>query len=407
MAAAFGASFENRVILLEQNEKLGKKLYITGKGRCNLTNAADTETQLQNVVTNRRFLYSALYSFTNTDLISLMESHGLRLKTERGERVFPASDHSSDVIRTWEQILIEQKVEIHLNTKVTEILTEDGGVCGVRVSRNGKEEVLRCDALILATGGLSYSTTGSRGDGYRFSEALGHSIVKCRPALDPLCVREGFVSEMSGLSLKNISIRISGKKGLYYEDFGELLFTHFGVSGPVILSASSVIGKRFDEEKELLLSIDLKPALTEDMLDARILRDFSENMNKKFRNSLGKLLPSGIISTVIQKSGIDPDKNVHSITRTERGRLLQVIKGFTMTLTGLHGYQDAVITQGGVNVKEINASTMESRLVRNLYFAGELIDVDAMTGGFNLQIAWSTGVLAGRSIGNMEETDGD
>ena len=407
MAAAFSASSENRVILLEQNEKLGKKLYITGKGRCNLTNAADTETQLQQVVTNRRFLYSALYSFTNTDLMALMESHGLKLKTERGERVFPASDRSSDVIRTWEQMLRERQVDIRLNTRVTEILTEDGKISGIRAVKNGREEVLRCDALILATGGLSYRSTGATGDGYRFCEALGHRIEKCRPALNPLLVRDAFVREMAGLSLRNIGIRIRGKKGLYYEDFGELLFTHFGVSGPVILSASSVVGKRFEEEENLQLSIDLKPALTDDMLDARILRDFSENINKKFRNSLGKLLPSGMIGTVIEKSGIDPEKSVHLITREERKRLVQVMKDFTMTLTGLHGYEDAVITQGGVNVKEINASTMESKIVKNLYFAGELIDVDAMTGGFNLQIAWSTGILAGRSIGNKEDTDGD
>ena len=407
MAAAFSASEENHVILLEQNEKLGKKLYITGKGRCNLTNAADTETQLQQVVTNRRFLYSALYSFTNTDLMTLMEEHGLKLKTERGGRVFPASDHSSDVIRTWERMLKERQVDIRLNTRVTEILTENGAVCGVRTVKNGREEILRCDALILATGGLSYSSTGATGDGYRFSSALGHRVTECRPALNPLCVKEAFAAEMSGLSLRNAGIRISGKKGLYYEDFGELMFTHFGVSGPVILSASSVIGKYFDEEAELTLSIDLKPALTEEMLDARILRDFSENINKKFRNALGKLLPSGMIGTVIEKSGIDPEKSVHLITRGERRQLLLVIKNFDMTLTGLHGFDDAVITQGGVDVREINASTMESKLVRNLYFAGELIDVDAMTGGFNLQIAWSTGILAGRSIKNSEVSDGN
>ncbi len=407
MAAAFSASEGNHVILLEQNEKLGKKLYITGKGRCNLTNAADTETQLQQVVTNRRFLYSALYAFTNTDLMDLMESHGLKLKTERGERVFPASDRSSDVIRTWEQVLRERHVEICLNSRVTEILTENGQVSGVRVVRNRREELLRCDALVLATGGLSYRSTGATGDGYRFSKALGHSVTACRPALNPLCVKESFVREMAGLSLRNISIRITGKKGICYEDFGELLFTHFGVSGPVILSASSVIGKCFDEEKELFLSIDLKPALTEDMLDARILRDFSENINKKFRNALGKLLPSGMIPAVIQKSGIDPEKNVNLITREERKKLLDTIKDFRLTLTGLHGYEDAVITQGGVNVKEINASTMESKKVKNLYFAGELIDVDAMTGGFNLQIAWSTGILAGRSIAKKEDADGN
>lgn len=398
MAAAFSASEKHRVILLEQNEKLGKKLYITGKGRCNLTNAADTETQIRNVVTNRRFLYSALYSFTNTDLMELMEENGLRLKTERGERVFPASDHSSDVIRTWEHLLRERSVEIRLNTRVTEILTKEGHISGVRAVTGGRETVISCDALILATGGLSYRMTGATGDGYRFSKALGHTVMKCRPALVPMTVSESFISSLMGLSLKNIKIRISGKKGLYYEDFGELLFTHFGVSGPVILSASSVVGKRLEEESRLTLSIDLKPALTEAQLDARILRDFQENLNKKFRNALGKLLPSGLIETVIMKSGIDPEKNVNLVTREERKALLSVLKDFTLTLSGLHGYEDAVITQGGVNVKEIDPSTMESRLVPGLYFAGEVMDVDAMTGGFNLQIAWSTGMLAGRSI---------
>ena len=398
MAAAFSASEAHHVILLEQNEKLGKKLYITGKGRCNLTNASDTETQLSQVVTNRRFLYSALYSFTNRDLMDLMEKHGLKLKTERGERVFPESDHSSDVIRTWENLLHMRQVDVRLNTRVTDILVEEGCVKGVRTLCRGREEVISCDALVLATGGLSYRTTGATGDGYRFSEKLGHTVTRCRPALDPMTVREPFVRDMSGLSLRNIGIRITGKRGLYYEDFGELLFTHFGVSGPVILSASSVVGRRFEEEKELKLFIDLKPALTEEVLDARILRDFSENLNKHFKNALGKLLPSGIIAPVIESSGIDPEKNVNLVTREERRRLLSVIKGFELTLTGLHGFDDAVITQGGVHVKEINASTMESRLVKNLYFAGELIDVDAMTGGYNLQIAWSTGILAGKSI---------
>ena len=406
MAAAFGASEKARVILLEQNEKLGKKLYITGKGRCNLTNAADTETQLQNVVTNRRFLYSALYSFSNTDLMALMEGSGLPLKTERGGRVFPASDHSSDVIRTWERLLKSRNVEIRLGTRVTEILTENGCVTGVRAKCGGREEILSCDALVLATGGLSYRSTGATGDGYRFSEALGHTVTRRRPALCPLTVKESFVSDLQGLSLKNVGIRILGSKKVLYEDFGELLFTHFGVSGPVILSASSVVGKEFEKAPELTLLIDLKPALTEEQLDARILRDLQENLNKKFRNALGKLLPQRLIGTVIEQSGIDPEKPVNEVTREERKALLSVLKGLPLTLTGLHGYDDAVITQGGVNVKEVNASTMESRLIKNLYFAGELLDVDAMTGGFNLQIAWSTGVLAGRSIGEKEETDG-
>ncbi|MBQ6550812.1 MAG: NAD(P)/FAD-dependent oxidoreductase [Lachnospiraceae bacterium] len=406
MAAAFGASEKARVILLEQNEKLGKKLYITGKGRCNLTNAADTETQLQNVVTNRRFLYSALYSFSNTDLMALMEGSGLPLKTERGGRVFPASDHSSDVIRTWERLLKSRNVEIRLGTRVTEILTENGCVTGVRAKCGGREEILSCDALVLATGGLSYRSTGATGDGYRFSEALGHTVTRRRPALCPLTVKESFVSDLQGLSLKNVGIRILGSKKALYEDFGELLFTHFGVSGPVILSASSIVGKEFEKAPELTLLIDLKPALTEEQLDARILRDLQENLNKKFRNALGKLLPQRLIGTVIEQSGIDPEKPVNEVTREERKALLSVLKGLPLTLTGLHGYDDAVITQGGVNVKEVNASTMESRLIKNLYFAGELLDVDAMTGGFNLQIAWSTGVLAGRSIGEKEETDG-
>lgn len=403
MAAAFSASENHRVILLEQNEKLGKKLYITGKGRCNLTNAADTETQLRNVVTNRRFLYSALYSFTNTDLMSLMEDAGLKLKTERGGRVFPASDHSSDVIRAWERLLKARNVDVRLNTRVVQILEEEGRVTGAVTQNGGKETVIPCDALILATGGLSYPSTGSTGDGFRFSEAFGHTVTECRPALVPMTVKESFVPQMSGLSLKNTGIKIKGKRGVYYEDFGELLFTHTGVSGPVILSASSAVGKYFAQEKELTLLLDLKPALSEEQLDARILRDFSENINKKLRNSLGKLLPSGIIMPVISLSGTDPEKPVNLITREERHALLKAIKQFSLTLTGLHGFSEAVITQGGVSVREINASTMESRLVRNLYFAGEMIDTDALTGGFNLQIAWSTGMLAGRSIEQTEE----
>ena len=395
MAAALGASQAgHEVTLLEQNEKLGKKVYISGKGRCNLTNAADLETILSQVVTNPKFLYSALYGFTNTDVMKLLNENGCPVKTERGNRVFPVSDHSSDVIRCFERILKAQGVKICLNTKVTGLSVQEDCCDGVYVS--GKK--LPADAVILATGGFSYQATGSTGDGYRFSEAAGHTVQEPLPALVPFETEEEWPASVSGLSLRNIAITLSGKRGVYYEDFGELLFTHFGVSGPVILSASSITAKRLKREGSLTLSIDLKPALGFDELDARILRDFSQALNKQFKNALNGLLPLNLIPIVIRESGIDENKKVNSITKEERERLIRVLKGLKLKVTGTRGFSEAIVTQGGVSVREIDPSTMQSKLVRNLYFAGEVIDVDALTGGYNLQLCWSTGMLAGRSI---------
>lgn len=394
MAAIAAAEHADEVCVLEKNERLGKKLYITGKGRCNLTNACDTEDLFENILTNRKFLYSAIYSFDNKMVCDFFEGEGIRLKTERGGRVFPLSDHSYDIIDALSGAMKSKNVEIKLNTTVTGICVKDGTVTGVMT----KTEKISCDKVIVATGGLSYPSTGSTGDGMFFAKELGHSIKECRPSLCPFNCEEKWVKDLSGLALKNVGIRIelSGRK--QYEDFGEMLFTHFGVSGPVILTASA--SKPGDEisAHPLSLYIDLKPALSEDELDARILRDFEEEKNKNFNNSLNKLLPKSLISVIIDKSGIDPYKKVNEITKEERRNLTLAIKNLKLTLTSLRDYNEAIITKGGVNVKEINPQTMESKLVSGLYFAGEVLDLDAKTGGFNLQIAWSTGHLAGMSL---------
>lgn len=395
MAAACSASLKgHKVILIEKNEKLGKKVYISGKGRCNLTNASDIPTIMNNVVTNPKFLYSALYGYTNDDVIAFMEENGCPVKTERGNRVFPVSDHASDVIRVFERFMKEHGVDVRLNTKVKRILTEDGHVTGVETSKG----VVKGDAVIVCTGGVSYQLTGSTGDGIRFAEELGHRTTELLPALVPFKTEERWVSELSGLSLKNISIRMEGKKGTYYEDFGEMLFTHFGVSGPVILSASSLVAKRLRNEGQLKLYIDLKPALTEEMLDERLLRDFEKYRNRQFGNALDELLPKKLIPVVISYTGIPEHKKVNEISREERRKLTEVVKNLPLTVFGTQGMNEAIVTQGGVSVKDIDASTMESKLVKGLYFAGEVIDIDALTGGYNLQLAWSTGHLAGESI---------
>lgn len=396
MTAAIAAAENGHdVLLLEQNEKLGKKLYITGKGRCNITNACETEELFLNVTKNAKFLYSAFYTYDNNRVMQFFEENGLALKTERGNRVFPVSDHSSDVIATLQKVLKEKGVKTCLNTKVVKILTDKEMVCGVCLENGDK---IRLDALVIATGGFSYQSTGSTGDGYRFAKELGHNVTELSPALVPFCTKEDYVKELQGLSLKNVTVSVYRKNKKVYEDFGEMLFTHFGVSGPLILSASSRIPGNIANE-ELFMEIDLKPALTKEQLDKRILRDFEESQNKQFKNAIPKLLPLKMIPVVIELSGIQPEKKVNEITKEERERLVMTIKHFPVTITGLRDFNEAIITRGGVSVKEINPSTMESKKIRHLYFAGEVMDVDAVTGGFNLQIAWSSGYLAGTSIG--------
>jgi len=392
MAAYAAAMCGNEVSLYEKNEKLGKKVYITGKGRCNVTNACETQDLLGNIVTNPKFMYSPIYTFDNNMVQSFMEEWGCPLKTERGNRVFPQSDKSYDVINALIRAMRENKVDINLDSHVSDIFTENGHVTGVRV--NGCD--IECDNVILATGGYSYPSTGSTGDGHTMASKLGHHITKCMPALVPFTAAEEWVKELQGLSLRNCGVTIYDGDHKIYEDFGELLFTHFGVSGPTVLSASSyavdIIRKR-----PLRLVIDLKPALDEKQLDARILRDFEANINRKFMNSLDKLFPKSLIPVIIERSGIDAQCRVNEITRDKRQGLVKLIKNFDLTLTGLRGFNEAIITHGGVDVKEIDSSTMESKLIKGLYFAGEMIDVDAVTGGFNLQVAWSTGYLAGIS----------
>lgn len=391
MAAVTAAQNGKKVRLIEKNEKLGKKLFITGKGRCNITNAADIEDLFSAVVSNPKFLYSSFYSMTNDQVIDFFEELGVKTKVERGGRVFPESDHSSDVIRALEQEMKRLGVEIRLRAEAEEILAEDGRVTGVRLS-SGKE--LHADAVIIATGGISYPSTGSTGDGYRFARECGHKVTDLSPALVPMEVKEWYARELMGLSLRNVEIRITDGKKKLYEEFGEMLFTHYGVTGPVILSASSIVGKKL-REHPLTLHIDLKPALTEEQLDKRMLREFEANHNRQFKNAVDSLFPSKLKPVIVELSGIQEDKKVNEVTKEERLHFVRLIKDFSMTLTGMRGYNEAIITKGGVSVKEIDPGTMESKLVNGLYFAGEVLDLDAVTGGYNLQIAWSTGYLAG------------
>ncbi len=392
MAAYAAASCGHSVVLLEQNEKLGKKLFITGKGRCNVTNACEREKLFENVVSNPKFLYSAFSEFDNGDLMELLRRAGCPLKVERG--VFPVSYHASDVTAALTRLLKERGVEVRLHVKVKEISVADGRVTGALLA-NG--QYIRADAVVLATGGLSYPTTGSRGDGHRIAEGMGHTLKTCTPALTPMETAEQWCTSLQGLSLKNVTLtmRCGGKQ--IWSGFGEMLFTHFGISGPLVLSASSYYGKCKDKTA-VTAAVDLKPALTMEQLDRRILRDFEENRNKQFKNVIGSLYPSRLVPVMILLSGIDGEKKIHEVTRQERSRLAEVTKNLTMRVTGLRDFAEAIITQGGIRVKEVNPSTMESKIVQGLYPVGELLDLDAVTGGFNLQIAWSTGYLAGRSI---------
>ncbi len=398
MAAIAAAQKGHKVILLEKNEKLGKKLFITGKGRCNVTNAADMDVLFQNICTNEKFLYSAFYGFDNTRVCDLLEQAGCPLKTERGDRVFPVSDHSSDVIAALQRELRKYQVDVHLHTEVIKILTKetDGNpvFCGVECADHKK---IAADDCIVCTGGCSYASTGSTGDGYRFAEETGHKVTERKPALVPLEIRENWCRELMGLSLKNVEIRMQCGKKTWYEGFGEMLFTHFGVSGPLILSASAAIKPDFTE-KQLHAEIDLKPALAVEQLDARLLRDFENAWNKQFKNAIVHLFPAKMLPVMLELSGINQEKKVNEITREERQSFVRLIKAFPLTLNGLRGFNEAIITRGGVKVREVNPSTMESKLVERLYFCGELLDLDAMTGGYNLQIAWSTGYLAGESV---------
>lgn len=389
IAAYYAAITGSETVLIEKNEKLGKKIYITGKGRCNITNNCSPQEFLSNVVSNSKFLTSAIFGFQPQDMVDLLECNGLPVKTERGNRVFPVSDKSSDVIKTLANMCKFAGVQILLNEAVERILTEEGSVVGVETELGS----YRADKVVLATGGISYPSTGSTGDGYRFAKSLGHKIVPAVQALVPFKIKGDYCAKLSGLSLKNVSLNtyVGGK--LFSSQFGEMLFTHQGVSGPIVLTTSSLINRV--DKKNLTMYVDLKPALDFETLDNRLLRDFDELKNRTLKNSLDKLLPSGLIPIIIERTGIPENKRNNEITRAERQRIVQVVKNFTLDFDCLAPFTEAVVTAGGVSVGEINPKTMESKLVKGLFFAGEIIDVDAFTGGYNLQIAFSTGVKAG------------
>lgn len=389
IAAGFAGSRGKKVKLFDKNNKIGKKLYITGKGRCNITNSAPIEDFFDNVMTNNEFLYSAFYSFTNEDILNLLNSYGLKTKIERGNRVFPMTDKSSDVISTMGKFLMSNNVEIVLNKEVTDIVHESDVF--TLIFRDGSKE--KFEKVIIATGGKSYPTTGSTGDGYNFAQKLGHTIVAPKPALVPIEVEETWTKQLQGMTLKNVifSAYVNNKK--IHEEFGEMLFTHFGISGPIVLSMSNIINKY--QKQNIKFSIDLKPALSEEKLDNRILRDFDKYNNKTIKNGLKDLLPANLIPVILKLSNIDEDKVINQITKEERLRLVKVFKNIELKFKKFRPIEEAIVTSGGVSTFEINPSTMESKIVDGLYFAGEVIDVDALTGGFNLQIAYSTGYLAG------------
>ncbi len=394
LAAVYAARGGASVEIYEQNEKLGKKLYITGKGRCNLTNACEVEELFPAVVSNSKFLYSAFYGYTNSDVMDFFEEIGVPLKVERGNRVFPVSDHSSDVIRGLERELKRLGVRVFLNTRVRSLLIRDQEACGL-VLEDGRE--VEADRVVVATGGLSYPSTGATGDGYRFAREAGHLVTETAPSLVPLFTREEYTHRLQGLSLKNAALSIwDGKKRLY-EDFGEMLFTHFGITGPMVLSASAYVGKRL-EKKPLQAFVDLKPARTKEQWDQRLLREFEQAPNKQLKNVVAGLYPSSLVPVLLDVANVSGEKKIHDISREERERLVNCTKAFPMTVTGLGSYKEAVITRGGVSVKEIVPGTMESKKIRHLYFIGEVLDLDAVTGGFNLQIAWSTAYLAAQAL---------
>ena len=407
MMAAISASKKgNEVYLIEKNGRLGKKLLITGKGRCNITSSLDIKDFIQNIPGNGKFLYSAFDNYTNNDIINFLKEHGVGVKEERGNRIFPVSDKSMDVLNAFEKELKKKNVKIKLNTRVVGIDTENGRVESLTYeNENGQLKKLTADKIILATGGKTYSSTGSTGDGYEIAQKLGHTVTKIRPSLVPLTATGkslNICKDLQGLSLKNVGIKLidSTKNKVIYEDFGEMLFTHFGVSGPTILSASAHLlrYKNIDEllkNNKINLVIDFKPALQIEKLDARIQRDFAEEKTKEYKNSLNNLLPQKLINTIVELSQINPNKQVNEVTREERINLAKLLKNFTITISGFRPIEEGIVTSGGISIKEINPKTMESKIVEGLYFAGEVIDVDAYTGGFNLQIAYSTGYTAG------------
>ena len=406
MAAISSAKYGNEVIILEKMNMLGKKLLITGKGRCNITSSLPIDEFIKNIPGNGMFLYSAFNHFDNQDIINILKEEGVEVKTERGNRVFPVSDQAKDVQLALLNTLKKLNVKIKTNVKAEHIVVKDGKASAVICNENGEEKKIDADKIIIATGGKSYPATGSTGDGYKLAEEVGHHITKIKPSLVPLVSTQNskeLCKKLQGLSLRNVNIKIkdatNGK--VIYEDFGEMLFTHFGVSGPTILSGSAHLlrYKNVDEllkEGNIKLFIDLKPALSEEKLDDRILRDFSEEKNKAFKNSLEKLLPKKMIDVVIELSKIDPNKKVNQVTKKERENLVKILKNFNIEIGGFRPIEEAIVTSGGINIKEINPKTMESKIIKGLYFAGEIIDVDAYTGGFNLQIAYSTGYTAGK-----------
>ena len=410
MAAITAAKNGCQVDLFEQNEKLGKKIFITGKGRCNLTNACDIENLFRAVLRNPKFLYSSFYGFTNEQTMEFFEEAGVPLKTERGNRVFPVSDHSSDIIRGLERELKKAGAHIHLRTEVKTVKVSPyeepdvdekkahhSRVTGVELADGS---FMEGDHVLVATGGLSYQSTGSTGDGYRFAEETGHKVKELSPSLVPLKTKEDYIPRLQGLSLKNTELTIKSGKKVLFQDFGEMMFTHFGVTGPMILSASAHIGKQLQKSGELNAYLDLKPALTMEQLDARILREFEAGQNKQFKNVIGVLFPSSLTPVMLELGGISPEKKIHDISREERIHFEELVKAFPFTINGMGEYKEAVITRGGVSVKDIQPGTMESRKVKNLYFIGEVLDLDAVTGGYNLQIAWSTAYLAAMALKN-------
>ena len=407
MAAITAAEYGNNVTIIEKNSDFGKKLLITGKGRCNITSSLYMSEFIKNTPGNGQFLYSAFQNYTNTDIIDFLKNQGLEVKEERGNRIFPVTDKSIDVLNCFKSKINELKIKKLFNTRVQKILVQNGEVLGVRTEK----EIIQTDKIILATGGKSYPLTGSTGDGYLIAKNIGHKVTEIRPSLVHLVIYEkNECKEMQGLSLRNVGIKIidESKNKLIYEDFGEMIFTHFGISGPTILSGSAhlVRYKEIDnlmKEQKIKLQIDLKPALTEEQLDERILRDFKEFKNKQFKHALDKLLPQKMIPIVIEKTKINEEKRVNEITKEERRNLVKVLKKFELTIKDFRPVEEAIITSGGINIKEINPKTMESKLVKGLYFAGEIIDVDSYTGGFNLQIAYSTGYTAGMHVGDLEE----
>lgn len=396
MMAALAAADKHTVILIEKNEKLGKKLFITGKGRCNITNGKDISEFFDYIPGNPHFLYSSLYTFTNEDTMKFFENAGVKLKIERGERVFPESDKSSDIIGAFQKELHRKKVDVRLSSRVKKIINNDNNIEAVQLEDN---TVIKGDYFILCTGGMSYPQTGSSGEGHKYAKDLGHSITKIAPSLVPIEVKEPWIKELQGLSLKNVQLTIlDNKNKSLFKEFGEMLFTHFGISGPIVLSGSRVV----TEGKSLKAVINLKPALSQEELDKRIQKDFAKYINKDFKNSLDDLLPKKLIDIVIRFSEIDPDKKVNLITREERKKLVHLLQNFTLEIKGLRPIAEAIVTAGGVSVKEIDPSTMQSKITHNLYFAGEVIDVDAYTGGYNIQIALSTGYLAGIKVGEKQ-----